>query len=138
MARSLSLFALLLPLLALPLTGCETKRIWVELPSFGDGTVDGVWLWRLDGESGEYVRQCQLPIGDVETIEEREAVYYDQDCGDAPFEWNLHAAVERSPEQPDTVRLGLWYMRWEDPGTYKLSAYGADGESALSDTTLEL
>lgn len=137
MPRMLRIVALLLPLFAIPLTGCETKRIWVELPSFGDGAIDGVWLWRL-GANGEYERQCNIPIGDVETVGGRESVFYDQDCGDAEFAWDLHATVERSPEVAGTVRLGLWYMRWEDPGVYKLSAYGADGESALSDTTLDL
>lgn len=138
MPRMFRIIALaLLSLVALPLTGCETKRIWIELPSFGDGSVDGIWLWRL-ADSGEYERQCNIPIGDVETVGSAESVYYDQDCGDVLFEWNLYAAVERSPEDAGTVRLGLWYMRWENAGVYKLSAYSADGESALSATTLDL
>ena len=126
-----------LALLAAPLVGCETKRVWVELPSFGDGAIDGVWLWRL-GATGEWERQCRIPIGDVEMIRNEEAVAYGQECGDQQLDWDLHATVERKPGNPSTVRLGLWYMRWEDPGTYKVSAYGAQGESALSDTTLQL
>lgn len=137
MSRWLRLFALALPLFVLPLTGCETKRIWVELPSFGDGDVDGVWLWRLS-EGGSWERHCHIPIGDVETLNQNETVHYDQECGDQDLGFDMTATVERVEQDPDTVRVGLWYLRWEDPGTYRLSSHGADGESALSETTLEL
>ena len=131
------LFWIAIALLAVPLYGCETKRVWVELPSFGDGTIDGVWLWRR-ATTGEYERQCRIPFGPVEIVQNAEAVPYGQECGDETFDWDLHATLERSPSNPTAVKVGLWYMRWEDPGTYKISAYGPDGESALSDTTLEL
>lgn len=138
MKRWLRLVSISLGLSVLALTGCETKRIWVELPLFGDGAVDGVWLWRLDETSGEYVRHCHIPIGDVEPREGGEAVYYEQECGDQRLDFDLFASVERSATNADTVTVGLWYMRWEDPGTYKLSSHGAEGESALSETTLDL
>lgn len=137
MSRWLRLFVLALPLLAMPLTACETKRIWIELPSFGDGNVDGVWLWRL-AEDGAWERFCHLPIGDVVTASQGETVHYDQECGDRDLGFDMTATIERVEQDPETVRVGLWYVRWEDPGTYRLSSHGVDGESALSETTLEL
>jgi len=134
--RWLRLFSIALPLFVLPLAGCETKKIWVQLPSFGDGSIDGIWLWRL-AANGEYERQCHIPIGDVQSVNGQESVAYDQECGDA-LGFGLSATVERSETDPDTVVVGLWYMRWEDPGTYKISSHGAEGESALSTTTLQL
>ena len=136
MQRWLRLFAIALPLFALPLAGCETKKIWVQLPSFGDGNIDGIWLWRL-AANGDYERQCHIPIGDVQSVNGQEAVAYDQECGEA-LGFGLSATVERSATDPNTVVVGLWYMRWEDPGTYKISSHGAEGESALSSTTIQL
>lgn len=131
-------FAMAMALLVLPLTGCEVKQIWVELPRFGDGAVDGIWLWRLDDASGEYVRHCHLPLGDVESVGGREAVYYDQECSDEFPTVDFFALVERAPDDPESATLGLWYVDSDTSGTYKLSSYGDAGESALSETTLEL
>jgi hypothetical protein len=137
MSHRLRVFALALAFFCIPLTACETKRVWVELPAFGDGAVDGVWLWRL-AETGEWQRHCHLPLGDAELAADGEAVAYDQECGDRDLGFDLRATVERDPEDPETVRLGLWYVRWEDPGTYRLSSHGDAGESPLSETTLDL
>lgn len=137
MVRSSRVLALVLSLFVFPLSACEAKRVWVELPHFGDGAVDGIWLWRLS-EAGAWERYCHLPLGDVEANGERESIAYQQECGEQDLGFDMRAEVERDAVDPATIRLGLWYLRWEDPGTYRVSSHGPEGESALSETTLEL
>lgn len=137
MRRMLRSGAALWMLLLFPLTACETKRVWLELPSFGDGSIDGVWLWRRAEVSGAWERTCRIPFLDLERVGADETLTYIQECKNEGAGIELTSRLE-APETPGTVRLSLWYMRWEDPGTYKVSAYGPDGESALSETTLDL
>jgi hypothetical protein len=127
-----------LALLLFPLVGCEPKKFWLELPTFGSGAIDGVWLWRLSEATDSYERTCRLTLYDPEAVNGREQLRYRQDCDawDAGFE--LSAALERDPNNPDAVTLGIWYLRHEDPGLYKVSSYGEQGESALSETALGL
>lgn len=136
MRRMLRSGAALWMLLLIPLTACETKRVSLELPAFGDGSVEGVWLWRLSDVSGAWERACRIPL-DYAQAGERETVTYTQECEDERAGFQLSSEVER-PGAPETVRVSLWYLRWEEPGTYKVSAYGPSGESALSETTLDL
>lgn len=128
--------ALCLLLLLFPLTACETKRVWLEFPSFSQGHVEGLWLWRRDA-SGAWERLCRIPFLAHAVVGERETLTYTQECTDERGAYEFSSRVER-PESSGIVRVGLWYMRWEQSGTYKVSAYGPSGESALSDTTLDL
>ena len=57
MRRMLRSGAALWMLLLFPLTACETKRVWLEFPAFGDGSVEGVWLWRRSDASGAWERR---------------------------------------------------------------------------------
>ena len=138
MRRMLRSGAALWLLLLFPLTACETKRVWLELPAFGDGSVEGVWLWRRSDASGTWERTCRIPFlelcagGIARDLDLHAGVPMTSARG-----FELSSRIER-PETPDTVRVSLWYMRWEDPGTYRVSAYGPSGESALSETTLDL
>jgi hypothetical protein len=138
MKRSLRRSLAALALLAFPLVGCETKMVWLELPSFGSGAIDGIWLWRWTDATESYERVCRIDIGDPAMKDGAEAVGYIQDCENEHMGIELSAAVERSDTDASTVTVGLYYMRWEDPGTYKVSSFGDDGESALSETTLQL
>ena len=136
--RSIRRSILALTLLLFPLVGCETKEVWVELPAFGSGDVDGVWLWRLSEMTDTYERACRITLDDPADVNGQESLGYVQDCDDEHAGVQLSATLERDPNNPEAVTLGLWYMRWEDPGVYKVSSYGEDGESALSETTLDL
>lgn len=124
-----------LALLLFPLVGCETKRVWLELPSFGADGIQGVWLWRWSDQNARYERACRIVFGAV-TGGVDPMLPYIQECNDEQAGMNLQTVVEYSA--PDTLRIGLWYMRREQPGTYKVTSYGASGESSLSATTLEL
>jgi hypothetical protein len=129
---------LALTLLLFPLVGCETKEVWLELPAFGGGDVDGVWLWRLSESTNHFERACRIALDAPEAVNGQEALGYIQECDSEHPGIQLSAALERDPGNPESVTLGIWYMRWEDPGVYKVSSYGEEGESALSETTLDL
>jgi hypothetical protein len=120
-----------------PLTACETKSVTVQIPAFGVGAVDGIWLWRLSEASNTFERMCRIDIGDSAVTPSGEIVDYIQDCEDHPGV-QLKSRVERLAADPQTVVLDLWYMRWEDPGVYKASAYNAGGESPLSANSVQL
>ncbi len=124
-----------------PLFGCETKRVWLQLEGVEDGSVEGVWLWRLSDEIGSYERFCRIPFGEREQAGGTESIHYIQECGDggqSGVGFDLFTDLKVSEQTQDRVTIGLWYMRWEDPGVYKVSSYGAYGETALSTTTIQL
>jgi hypothetical protein len=125
-------------LLLLPLAGCKTREVWLEIPGFGPGTVEGVWLWRLSAQTGHYERACRIVFQGVESTGGEQTLDYIQECPDGRHGYPLRAALAPSASDPDAVTVGLWYVRWEDAGTYRVSAYGPDGESPLSETTLTL
>jgi hypothetical protein len=130
-------FAASLLALVGPLTACETKSVTVQIPAFGAGAVDGIWLWRLSETSNSFERMCRIDIGDSAVTASGEMVDYIQDCEEHAGVM-LKTKVDRLPSDPQTVVLDLWYMRWEDPGVYKASAYNSGGESALSISSIQL
>jgi len=136
--RALRRSILALPFLLLPFVGCETLEVYLELPTFGVGTVQGVWLWRLSEATDSYERACRIEFGAPELVKGKEAIGYLQGCDEEHPGLQLSAELERDPSNPEAVSLGLWYMRWEESGMYKVSAYGDDGESALSETAVTL
>jgi len=125
-------------LLVLPLTGCDTREVWLEIPGFGQGAVEGIWLWRLSSRTGHYERACRIAFQGVESEGTDEMLDYIQKCPDGRPGYPLRAVLGHSAVDPDAVTVGLWYVRWEEPGTYRVSAYGPDGETPLSETTLTL
>jgi hypothetical protein len=129
---------LALALCAFSLVGCESNRVWIQLTGLDNGNAEGIWLWRLSESSGAYERTCRIVFGQPEFVGEREWLAYTQECGDASTGLKLRTTLKRSPENPETVTVGLWYLRWGDPGAYKVSSYGVYGETALSGSTLHL
>ena len=127
-----------LPILLLlaPLGGCKVNQVSMEIPSFGDGGVAGIWMWRYDNATGQYERDCRVTFGSTDANSEGEYVGYTQQCTNQP-DINLNAYIHPEPTDPNTVTLTLWYTRFQGtPGSYKASAYNAVGESALSSTSL--
>lgn len=132
--------ALGLLLMALPLGGCEPKKVTIQLDGFADGAIQGVWLWRFSEVENRYERICRIDFADHRWTEEGEIVEYAQQCIDGqqvpgPV---LTALVERLAQQPDSAVLDLWYVRYEDAGVYKATAFNVDGESPLSPGSLPL
>lgn len=127
----------LLALFSVPLMGCEPFSVRVQLAGFGNGSTDGLWLWKQSGES--FVRQCRIDISDPFFSGGREVVSYVQSCADGRatgLPWI--ANVERLPSVPTTVRLEFVYQRSGAPAKHRASAFNAAGESPLSKSTLML
>lgn len=131
-----SMAALLL--LALPLLGCEPKKLVVAVEGFGP-ELEGLWLWRLSEETGQYERTCRLVLLDVRPHRlGGERAHYIQECLDGSPGIEIAAPFTRSPSDPTSVTLEIYYARHEAGGVYRISAYGPDGESPLSETTVDL
>ena len=127
---------MVLCLLLAPLSGCNVSQVTIEVPTFGDGSVDGLWFWRLSSTTGQYERDCRVTLSAPDSNQEGEYVGYAEQCANQ-LDINLNAFIRRSPSDPNTVTMVLWYTRFQSaPGTYKASAYNAAGESGLSATAL--
>jgi hypothetical protein len=129
---------LALAILLAPLSACETRSLTLRIEGFGDGRVDGIWLWRLSEESGRFERTCRIELGDPFLAGEVEKVSYAQICGDEGGGLPLEATIERSEDDPDVIVIDLWYFRWDAPGSFKASLFTSEGESALSPVPVTL
>ena len=121
--------------------GCETKAVRLMIPGFGNGSIEGIWLWRQAEANGQYERACRIELYDPQsTGSETEELPYFQVCdGQAGFGgMNLKATITRLPADPGTIVVELWYFRFAPPGQFKASAYNGAGESTLSVNTLPL
>jgi hypothetical protein len=130
--------ALALLFAVLPMMGCETKALTLAIPGFGNGNIDGLWLWRLAETTGRYERACKIQLSDPQkTASGMELLPYLQVC-DSPNEYgmNMSAEVHRLTGDPSTIVVKLWYFRWADPGQFRASSYNSVGESPLSATML--
>jgi predicted small secreted protein len=136
--RRYRLVTLAAVLLAMPLTACETKVLSVQLQGYGeDGAIEGLWLWRQSATGG-YERVCRIDFLGIHENAGVEKLRYVQNCLDDHLGLELRADIERVANDPSTVVVHLWYMRWEDPGSYRGSAFNAAGESELSASTVAL
>jgi hypothetical protein len=136
--RTQALLAAVLLALVLPLTACEPKDFTVQLPGFGDGAIDGIWLWR-QAPTGGYERMCRIDFLGVGPFHGMEGLTYIQgECVHEQPGMEMWAKIERPPSNPTTVTVRLWYLRWEDEGRYKASAFNASGESGLSASSVDL
>jgi hypothetical protein len=131
--------ALALLLLPLPLlTGCQMRTITIQLPGYGDGAIDGVWLWKQVG--GVWTRMCRIDFTDRRITEQGETLSYAQNCinGRERRGVVLATPIARLSGTPTTITVELIYLRYETPGSYRATAFNAAGESALSSTSLPL
>jgi hypothetical protein len=129
--------ALVPALLLLPLGGCAACLLRIEVPGFGDGTVEGVWLWRLSTVTGQYERSSRLVFSAPVLGPDGETVDFALQCVNGSPSSQASATVEPSSSDPTTATLSLYYTSCDGlPGTYRASAYNEAGESALSATTL--
>ncbi len=143
--RILRSAALALSLLAVPMLGCEPKRVQIQLDAFGSSGIEGIFLYRQNPAGGAFQRACEIRFSDFQTIERRgqtvERIKYLQNCVDGEIGTPallLETTVRRPGNDPDAILLELWYLRFEAAGTYKASAFNAAGESALSAASLPL
>ena len=67
-----------LALLAMPLVGCEFRTVQIQLPGFGDGLVEGLWLWKE--VDGAWTRVCRIDFTDRRITQQGETLFYVQNC----------------------------------------------------------
>jgi hypothetical protein len=130
--------ALALALLSMPMLGCEIRTIQIQLPGYGSGDIDGIWLWKQ--VAGTWTRVCRIDFTDHRITAQGEIVSYVQNCINGRVRRGivLPSPVDRLAATPTTVTLDLYYFRYEDPGSYRATAFNAAGESSLSTTSLPL
>lgn len=143
--RRLRRIALALSLLAIPMTGCEPKRVQIQLDAFGSSGIEGIFLYRQHPAGGGFQRICEIRFSDLRTIVRRgqtvERIKYVQNCLDGQTDTPallFETSVQRPGGDPDAILVDIWYLRFEDPGNYRASAFNAAGESALSAASLPL
>lgn len=138
-SRLLRSAMLALSLLSLPLiTGCEMKRFHLQLPGYGDGAIDGIWLWK--NISGTWTRVCRIDFTDRRITQQGETLSYVQNCinGRTRRGVVLPTPITRANGAPTTITVELIYLRYENAGNYRATAFNAAGESPLSATSLGL
>jgi hypothetical protein len=128
-----------LSLLSLPLlTGCEVRTLQIQLPGYGEGSIDGIWLWKRI--SGTWTRVCRIDFTDHRVTQQGEELEYAQMCvnGVVTRGFKFPTPIIRAADSPSTITVELVYLRYEDAGNYKATAFNAFGESPLSSTYLPL
>lgn len=130
---------LALALLGLPFTtGCEMRTVQIQLPGYGDGAIDGIWLWKQI--SGTWTRVCRIDFTDRRITQQGETLSYVQNCINGKVRRGvvLPTPIARNPSAPSTITVELIYLRYEAAGTYRATAFNAAGESPLSTTSTTL
>lgn len=142
--RLLRSAALALALLAIPMLGCEPKKLQIQLDAFTSSEIEGIFLYRQQ-PAGGFQRVCEIRFSDHRVIARRgetmERIKYVQTCLDGQPNTPallLETSVRHPGNNQDAILLDIWYLRFEGPGTYKASAFNAAGESALSSASLPL
>jgi len=139
--RALRGVVLTLSLLSAPMLGCEMKTIEVQMPGFGAGDVDGIWLWKPDpSTAGRWKRVCRIDFTERTITQQGETLEYVQNCINGRVRRGvvLPAPVDRLAGDPATVVVELIYLRYEDSGQYRATAFNENGESPLSASSLTL
>lgn len=127
-----------LALCAFSLVGCGTKRVWLQITGLDDGITEGVWLWRLSEASGTYERTCRFGFAGTDAAGGLETLGYTRDCKGGNAGLELRAPIKRSTSRPDTITVGLQFVNLYGTGFYKISSYGRNGETSLSESTVKL
>jgi hypothetical protein len=122
-------------LCVLALSGCEIKRVKVQLPTFFSSGIHELHFWRLDERRSEYVRSGFIRFSSVYGPPGRKAIRYTMINPDGSTGLTLTSPVK---VKGDSILVQLLFSRWADPGWFRVSARNISGESALSGTELYL
>lgn len=132
-ARTRILLAAWLAGLLLTQAGCNGLAFFsVLITDFGDGDVAGLWLWREDPASGDYLRTTRLRFQGVQGARGDEILYYT--IGSDALPWAT--AVERDRRHPEYARVELALEARDAPTVWRATSYSASGESELSAQTV--
>jgi hypothetical protein len=131
--KSVRLALVALVAIALGATGCDVRSFRVQIPGFDSTGVLGLWVWRQDPDTGEFARYAQIRFGNrFKIIGGAEYLWYTFPAVEGPM--SLQSRLDRPSEDPDSALLNLAFL--EVPGTFKVSSYTAEAESALSEGVL--
>jgi hypothetical protein len=119
----------------LGLSGCEYKKVKVQLPTFFSSGIEELHFWRLDERRSEYVRSGHLRFSSVYGPPGRKAIEYTMINPDGSMGLKLTAPVK---VKGDSILVQLNFARWAEPGWFRVSARNEVGESALSGTEIYL
>ena len=123
-------------LFLLPWVGCEWKRVAVQLPTFFSAGVEELHFWRLEEGSSDYVRAGHVRFGSLIGPPGSQTIHYTMVSPEGePTAFTLTSEVD---VVGDSIVLELWYARWPDEGTFRVSARNAAGESDLSEAVIDL
>jgi len=119
--------------------GCDLQWIRVTIPDFDSKGVTGVWVWRQSEQTGQFVRDTEIEIGDLVVAQNGlEIVSIVTTTGPLGERASLPTGVERDAANPDRVTLSLGFTRLSAPGTFKVSTYNDVGDSPLSQESTQL
>jgi hypothetical protein len=133
-ARAIRLTAAFL--LALPLLGCDVlQQVTVALVDFEASQVEGISLWRLDPTTAQWERRYEIQFGTPYVKDGIEYIDYTLLNLDGSAFMQAPAPVIRDAAQPGSLQVSMWFFVYDPPSQYKVAAFNAAGESALSQET---
>jgi hypothetical protein len=135
MNRFLRQARLALVVLVLPLLACDPSWLTVIIPDFTSKEIEGVWIWRLAGHSGQYQRYALIRFDGVMTAPQGPLLTYSSYSTSGQD--SLNAVVTVDPWDADVVVLTLGFERGA-PGVFKVTTFNAAGESPLSAASVNL
>jgi len=119
--------------------GCALRWIRVPIPDFDSKGGTGAWGWRQSEQTGQFVRDTEIEIGDLVVAQNGlEIVSIVTTTGPLGERASLPTGVERDAANPDRVTLSLGFTRLSAPGTFKVSTYNDVGDSPLSQESTQL
>jgi len=114
----------------------EVKVLRIQLPSFDEAEIQGIWLWRLSEATQVFQPISEIRLGSRRIENGQELIEYELlEPSGASSGITLSADVDRSGAAP---QLALWVIRFGLPGEFKATVYNAAGESPLSAETIVL
>lgn len=114
----------------------HVKVLRLQLPTFDQDAIQGVWMWRRSDVTGEFEAVSEIRLTDSVVENEVEFIEYELlDPAGNSLGVTLSAEVDRTGPMPE---LSLWFIRFTLPGEFKASVYNAAGESGLSAESIVL
>lgn len=125
--------------LAIPITACDVSQVTVEIPDFQSSQVEGLWLWHLSDQTGQYERLSQVTFdSNPQSAVDSGTITYTIVAPDGQHEATILSAITPSTTNPDSVTLTLYVERANQHGSFRVSTFNAAGESPLSSASITM
>ena len=110
-------------------SGCEFKKVSLQLPTFFSAGIKEVWFWRLKEGGGGYVRAGYVNLLGLTSLNGRQYLRYT--CV-GPTGGESHVLMAPITAATDSITVTVNFARWTTPGWFRVSARNGAGESPLS------